>query len=652
MSVIKYRKDIDGLRALAILPVLFFHAGIPGFSGGFVGVDVFFVISGFLITSIIVREVKSGNFSFTSFWVRRAKRIMPAAVVMVVAVLIAGWYFLAPNDYFELGRSARTQAFFAANFFFWQEAGYFDGASELKPLLHTWSLAVEEQFYMVFPVIFIALNKYLFSKTKMIIVLLFFSSLILSAFCVVEYPAATFYLLPMRAWELLLGSLLALSLVAPLQSAKKAELISLAGFLSILYSVVAYDNSTVFPGLSALLPTVGAAAIIWANEHHDTWVKKQLSFRPFVFVGLISYSLYLWHWPVIVFSRYVSIEELLILDKLVLIGISVLLAVLSWRFIETPFRKYKLLKSNKRVAIAVVTSILVVAAVGQQIRRTEGYPERLPEQARAYALSADWDDDQKRCYKLKVEKINAGELCRFGPDDEDNSSPELFFWGDSHAAAYLPAIKEKSRDHSMLTVHASKSGCIPILWETQAKNVECIKFNNAMIKQIKSSGVTTVLLAGRWSVYIYGEQNVMLDDGSDEEKTPDKAKKIFINQFKKMSEELKGYGVTLWVAKQVPLQAENIPHVLTKLELKGLNTSEVGVSLKGHQERQQFVNSVFSELEEEGVLVLDPTPWMCRDSFCPASYEGVSYYKDKDHLSVQGASKIKDLFEPVFLSLH
>lgn len=211
MSNISYRPDIDGLRALAIIPVLLFHVGIAGFGGGFVGVDVFFVISGYLITSIIAREVEAGEFTFSNFWARRARRILPASILMMIGCLVAGWFILAPDDYFDLGRSAREQAYFAGNFYFWKESGYFDGPSELKPLLHTWSLAVEEQFYFVFPLLFILAHRFFVNHKLSFFVLVFIASFVASVILVDDYPSSTFYLLHTRAWELLVGGLIAIA---------------------------------------------------------------------------------------------------------------------------------------------------------------------------------------------------------------------------------------------------------------------------------------------------------------------------------------------------------------------------------------------------------------------------------------------------------
>ena len=645
MHKITYRRDIDGLRALAILPILLYHAAIPGFSGGFIGVDIFFVISGFLITSIIIREVNEGSFSFVNFWARRARRILPAALVVVVFTLVAGWFLFAPVDYIELGRSARTQAFFAANFFFWGESGYFDGPSELKPLLHTWSLAVEEQFYIVFPLVLILLHKLLPTYKRLALTLLFSASLVASIIWVKDYPSATFYLLHTRAWELLLGGLLVLLPLHSIRYRALAEVVSLAGLATIAYCVINYDSSIVFPGMSAVPPTLATAALIWVNGRHNSIVKQLLSLQPMVWVGLISYSLYLWHWPLIAFARYSAIDELVLTDKLLLISASIILAYFSWKFIETPFRKKQLLVTNKKILYSAFASILIVAVVGQQIRMAKGFPLRLPEYARNYAIGAIWSKDQTECYKLN----KAGQLCRFGTDQ--TKKPELFFWGDSHAAALLPGVIEKTKEHGLITLHASKSSCLPILGlDAELKgNSKCVDFNQLMIDQLGSLGIKQVLIAGAWAAYINDDSTpAVASKDQAVDKNSGVTPEVFRNYLADMIQDLRAKNIHVWIVRQVPWQGEAMAHKLTKLAMENRDTTNVGLPLEEHMHRQEYVNTVFDELADDGVTILDPTPLMCTDIFCPAQKDGYSLYKDNDHLSVQGAKMLGELFEPIF----
>lgn len=649
MSQLKYRPDVDGLRAIAILPVVLFHAGISGFSGGFVGVDVFFVISGYLITSIIMREVNENNFAYTDFWARRARRILPASALMIVMVLIAGWFCMAPLDYFELARSARSQAYFAGNFYFWEEAGYFEGASELKPLLHTWSLAVEEQFYLLFPLLFLFFHRFFPSIKYFALVLVFIASFAGGAIAIHENPDGVFYLLPGRAWELLMGSLVAIYGSRSVKNPLLSEVISLSGLAMILYSIAFFNASTVFPGINALLPTLGAALIIWTNTHHDTRVKKLLSFRFFVWFGLISYSLYLWHWPVLVFARYLSIEEQQLPDKLLLVGISIVLGYLSWKYIETPFRKKQWLPTNARILAGAFLSIMVIATIAQTIRRAEGYPPRLPERALNYARAAEWSDEQKACADLEPRAIKQNKFCRVTP--ENSKGKPVFFWGDSHATAFFPGIKEKAFEYHISIIHASKSGCASLLGRLRVDFPECMEFNQAVMEQLDTLDVDTIILANRWSALVYGQREkegvapVMLGEGT---KTVDNAKVLFKEYLFNTITELRSRGIEVWLIREVPFQKTDIPHLLTRMALKNQDVSPVGVSRAQHAEDRAFVDEVFDGIHMEGVRIIDPTANLCDEHFCPASLNGKSLYRDDDHLSVDGSLYAADVFDPVF----
>lgn len=304
-----YRPDIDGLRAIAVLAVVLHHLSAPLLPGGYVGVDVFFVISGYLITSIISREMAEGRFSFASFYERRARRIFPALFAVLAATLVASYALLLPSDMMSTLRAALGTVFFGSNIVFWREMkeGYFAATDlALNPLLHTWSLSVEEQFYVFFPVLLLLC--YRFTRQQVVPVLLFSAmvSLVGAALLVSSKSVAVFFLSPFRAWELLAGSLLALHTVPPLRSRMLRELIAAAGLLAIVVACFVYDGGTTFPGLAALAPVLGTAALIHAGASGPSLAARLLQLPPMVWVGLISYSLYLWHWPLIVLTRYAT----------------------------------------------------------------------------------------------------------------------------------------------------------------------------------------------------------------------------------------------------------------------------------------------------------------------------------------------------------
>ncbi|MEO1020870.1 MAG: acyltransferase, partial [Pseudomonadota bacterium] len=331
--ILNYRPDIDGLRALAVLAVVFYHAGFDIVGGGFVGVDVFFVISGYLITSIIMKDIQSADgFSIAKFYERRARRIFPALFAVIFASSIAAFFILTPLELDRFARSAIAATLFVSNIFFRYQTGYFAGDADEQPLLHTWSLAVEEQFYIFFPLFLMFVHRFLPRRISLLVLLVAIVSLAMALVGIRFSTAAAFYLAPPRAWELMLGALLALGAVPTLRWRLGRELVAIVGLAAIAWSVTRFDEATIFPGFAALLPTFGTAALIWAGMGPGTsLVNRLLSQKPLVFVGLISYSLYLWHWPLIVFHEFSVAHRPSPRELLVILAISFVLAIISWR---------------------------------------------------------------------------------------------------------------------------------------------------------------------------------------------------------------------------------------------------------------------------------------------------------------------------------
>ena len=338
-----YRREIDGLRAIAVLPVILFHAGFSLFSGGFVGVDVFFVISGYLITTIIVSEMQDNQFRLSVFYERRAKRILPALIVVVVSSVPLVWLFFTPLELHVYSGSLMSVATFSSNFFFWRSSGYFDASSELQPLLHTWSLAVEEQYYLLFPLGLMLVWRFNSKGLWVAISIAAVFSFSLSQWAVLHKPSAAFYLLPARGWELLVGSFAALYMLGrrtAQASRALAEVGSLLGMAMIACAIFLFDKKTAFPGVNALIPTVGTALIIVFSSE-NTWVGRALSARALVGVGLVSYSAYLWHQPLFALVQYQAHDGIAWWAALGLIGIVFVLAFITWKYVEEPVRKAK-----------------------------------------------------------------------------------------------------------------------------------------------------------------------------------------------------------------------------------------------------------------------------------------------------------------------
>lgn len=365
----KYRREVDGLRCIAVVPVILFHAGFDLFSGGFVGVDVFFVISGFLITGLILDEMEANRFSLIKFYERRARRILPALFLVSAACVPVAWALLSPADLQEFAQSLAALALFASNILFWRQSGYFDAEAELKPMLHTWSLAVEEQYYLLFPLLMIWCWRIGRIRLLYAIIAIGVASLTISEYQARTAPAAAFYLLPSRFWELLLGTMAAFVLrvwrapLATLQSNKFAhEGVGVIGLLLILYSIFAFDDTTTFPGLHALVPTIGAVLILlFATE--GTILCRLLSSAPLVGIGLISYSAYLWHQPLFAFARHASAGDVPKTWLVSLVALTFILSYFSWRFVEQPFRQQKKVQ-RRTVAIVSAAGLASLAVIG------------------------------------------------------------------------------------------------------------------------------------------------------------------------------------------------------------------------------------------------------------------------------------------------
>ena len=333
-----YRGDIDGLRAVAVLLVLLFHVDL-GCPGGLVGVDVFFVISGYLITRIVRSKGQAGTFRLSEFWARRIRRLLPASILVVATTLLVGAVFLLPNDCEGLAKSAIAQQLLVSNVFFWQESGYFAKAAEYKPLLHTWSLAVEEQFYLVYPILLLLLNRFSARVIAGVLILLALSSLGTCQWLMQSQPSAAFYLLPTRAWELMLGGIVGLAPMPERLKPLHAELLSWTGLVAIFLAAGCFDASMPFPGVAALVPCIGACLVIFSNSARSTVAGRILAAKPLAFVGLISYSLYLWHWPVLVFTRFGLGGVQTFPAMVMVLLVSFALAYVTWRFVERTFRQ-------------------------------------------------------------------------------------------------------------------------------------------------------------------------------------------------------------------------------------------------------------------------------------------------------------------------
>jgi peptidoglycan/LPS O-acetylase OafA/YrhL len=511
---VKYRADIDGLRAVAVLSVLAFHVGLFRMTGGFVGVDVFFVISGYLVSSIVFSEIELSRFSIVAFYERRIRRIFPALFAMLIPFTVVAVIYFLPNALVEYSKSLLASTGFASNLYFWGHSGYFDSPLS-NPLLHTWSLAVEEQFYILFPILIVLVSRIFPRRLRTSVVVLFGLSLAASAAVVYYDQVTAFYMIYTRAWELLLGTLLSMGMFPRLQSTWVRNLVSVAGIGMILYSVFFFTEATLFPGLSAVWPCLGTALIIGAGESGSSLVSSVLSWRPAVFVGLISYSLYLWHWPVIILhrmgvlfsmsdtvpSRFMTLLAPGQYDKIVEVTVSIVLAILSWLFVERPFRNGPLRLHGRPLFTLAATAMFIFVTFSSLTMIAGGFQGRFP--ARAVEIASyPYGDENRQTMRVGSCFITSSE----GFDNYDYSmclrreagKNTYLLLGDSHSAALWHGLASSLPGTNIM--QASASGCAPVVDTSHSfRPPDCRRMMDYIFNvYLPAHPVQGLLLAARW----------------------------------------------------------------------------------------------------------------------------------------------------------
>jgi peptidoglycan/LPS O-acetylase OafA/YrhL len=473
-----YRADIDGLRAVAVTAVILFHAFPSVLPGGFVGVDIFFVISGYLITAIILDEMQAGKFSTLTFYERRIRRIFPALIIVLIASLFVGLRALLPPELISLGKNVVASALFSANLMLLSEVSYFDIAAHLKPLLHLWSLGIEEQFYLAWPwIVWLVPRPWL----PLVISLIAFTSFGLNVFLITDHPSATFFLPFTRAWELLAGAALVIS---RRPKGFINEAIAAAGVLFIAASFAIFDAKTAFPGWAASLPVIGTSLLILTE---GSAVSRTLSFKPAVNIGLISYPLYLWHWPLLVFLEIYLFRPLTRGDRMIAIGATFLLSWLTYRFLERPIRR-------GRFVGPLVTGMACLAAAAAL--PALGYAPELPELIRNIVQlpgnGAGW-----RVHECMLVESDKNE---FAPDCIDQKRPLIVVWGDSTASALIPGFRKLQETHDFGLAQLTASSCPPLLVQAHSISQFCLDKNTKIVKLIEAAKPDVVVLHAIWDV--------------------------------------------------------------------------------------------------------------------------------------------------------
>lgn len=488
----RYRGDIDGLRAIAVLSVVLYHLDNRFVPGGYVGVDIFFVISGYLITTIVHRDTVARNFNLWQFYERRVRRIFPALIVVCVACLVAGALLFVPDDLRDLGASFVAASLFSSNILFWLQADYFAGPVEFKPLLHTWSLAVEEQFYLFMPPVLWALQRMKPAWVKPIFIGIAAASFIASCAWVVIDPSGNYYLPHTRAWELLVGSLLALGVVPPIHNKRLAEAASICGLALLAAPLVLLNHESVFPAWNALWPCIGAGLMIHSGAHVRTVGRRILELRGMVWIGLISYSLYLVHWPLIVFAKYLLLRPLELAESVALGLVMLPLAWLMWRFVEQPTRRSR--TSRRTVLVAGAAAMAIMGLVGGGLFVAKGLPQRMEGQ---YQLASrdDAQDDPTVCFMKDDWSEWSADECVVQAGQPGGGATLL--WGDSHANQYAPVLSDLPSGPSRLLLYSS-AGCPPILDQDFKGRPDCRANNLNALDVIRANQIDRVVLVASW----------------------------------------------------------------------------------------------------------------------------------------------------------
>lgn len=646
-----YRPDIEGLRAVAVWPVVLFHADVRLFSGGFVGVDVFFVISGYLITLLLLADLARGTISLADFYERRIRRIFPALFVMLAVCAVAATAWMFPGDLIKFGSNLAASALSASNIVLFYKSDYFAGAAKLNPLLHTWSLGVEEQFYLLWPLVLLVLGRWrprwLVPVTGAIVV----TSLAACIWMTPRDHAATFYLLPYRAWEFLLGAILAMRVLPAFTRRQTAQAAVAAGLFMIAFAVVTFSEATVFPGTAVILPCLGTALVIHAGERAGSGGIVGLLANPVMsFFGKISYSFYLWHWPLFAFVRYRMIEapsQALLL--LVVVPLTIICATLSWQFVEKPFRRKRLLGDRLalfQAAGALVACTVLTAGVAMV---SKGLPLRFPAQVNRIAGYAQ----HERPYASCGTNPRLDSDCIIGNPDK----LRVMLWGDSHAAALAGAMERVARTGAS-TLFAAQPSCPPLL--DMGDDDRCIRANKRRLDLVLGNPrLDTVILASRWSYYYKGralsagpaETNGDLPELQDAEGrhypqfTP-AARNALERGLTRLVGRLTAAGKNVILVYPVPETGHNIPFTLARMANRGVTTPQFSIPKEAYLKRSGETLAMLDRLGTHPRLTrIYPGAVLCPENDCVASLDGVPLYFDSAHLNAVGAGLLAPQIE-------
>jgi peptidoglycan/LPS O-acetylase OafA/YrhL len=668
-----YRKEIDGIRAIAIILVIAYHTNFKIFQGGFIGVDIFFVISGYLITKIIIDELNEDKFKLYDFYERRARRILPALLVVMILTLVVAYYWMLPFDMVDMARSCLGALLFISNILFWRETGYFTTVAELKPMLHTWSLAVEEQYYILFP-IFMALIWGKNNNIKKIIFIIFIAlSFVLSIWGSIYKPIPNFYLLPTRIWEILIGGYIALTKISPKHLNGENEInkpvlhcniLSIVGVSMIAFSFANLNKTSKHPGLETIIPVLGVALLI-AFGNGKTIVGKILSIKQFTYIGLISYSLYLWHVPIFSLTRYRIGREPNYIEYIVLIIITIIISHISYKYIEIKFR-------NKNIKVGLLKNYLLglislVLMIICSIYYTDGFKNKINKELNV-AIYPEKTLEWKDCKLTPLTKSGALVGCEFG----DSTSEKIaILYGDSHAQALYSSLDDKFKNESIKGIRVYVKGCPVIPGVIEVSQIEkgielnkkCLEGQNELYKYIREN-IQFIIISIRWTKQLYpingkiesygydngeggreylsyNEYVTINEEGKINDNEVGKRKAIIelLNQLNKLNKKIILIGPIPEVGWDLP------KYNYIKYLNEGAIQKYISTSAMQYNARNEFILKIFqNEIDKlENIKYIEAENIYCNieeKGRCSVQVEGMPLYYDSNHLSNLGAERL------------
>jgi peptidoglycan/LPS O-acetylase OafA/YrhL len=643
-----YRPDIDGLRAIAVISVWLFHAGVPGFSGGYVGVDVFFVISGYLITQLLDgSRTQPLRRWLAEFYLRRARRILPALFVMVLVVAVPATAIFLPWDLQRFGNSVAATAVLLTNVaVWWAGIGYFQSTAVHATLTHLWSIAVEEQFYLLYPLTLFMIRRYLPRHRTYTLMVLALASFALCVWGSYYRPRANFFLAPSRAWELLLGALIATTAISRLGRRLTNELLAAVSLLALAYAIHRYQSATPYPGLYALAPCAASAALIVTARGQTTLISRLLSTRLLVFTGLISYSFYLWHLPILELFSYYNILDVSPFELGVLFALTYAIAAMSWRLVEKPIRARQFLKSDRAFILTALAINTLMLGGGVLLWKSGGLPQRFSPELRAWGLP--WltaRPEVLKCMNLPADRIASGDLCSFGSTDTD--APKALIWGDSHALALLPAFEKLAASRHVRLYVAVRFSCRPLPGltdriEDAAAHSSCASFNAAVMQAVRRLEPRLVILNAQWV-----EPDTEIIPRSDLAAEPGESE--FGRGLRAVLQQIDSTKRSVCVVLDVPTLKYQVPYSLGVTRKRGIAEDFLTMARAEVLEQYRIPERDFRAFERRGELTsVDPKDLLCRADKCLIEANGNLLYGDRDHLNAFGAQFVSSAIEPCF----